>query len=50
MVPFVVIAICAVVFFFSWVAQHGIPLLGMQLDADDQLLLTELSGEEVLEA
>ncbi|MCW8336294.1 hypothetical protein J4N42_14720 [Vibrio sp. SCSIO 43135] len=50
MIPFVLAAIAICVFFTCWVVQHGLPVLGMKLDEADLLLISEMSGEEVLEA
>ncbi|MCG9577027.1 hypothetical protein [Vibrio tubiashii] len=44
------VALGVFVFFFCWVVQHGLPVLGMKLDEDDLLLISEMSGEDVLEA
>lgn len=38
------------VFFFCWVVQHGLPVLGLQLDEEELLLISEMSGEDVLDA
>ncbi|WP_427020787.1 hypothetical protein [Vibrio sp. TRT 2004] len=44
------VALGVFVFFCSWIVQHGVPVLGMKLDEDDLLLISEMSGEDVLEA
>lgn len=42
------VAIC--VFFVSWVCHHGLPMMGLHVDIEDALLLSEVIGEGVLEA
>jgi flagellar biosynthesis/type III secretory pathway M-ring protein FliF/YscJ len=50
MVSLGIIALAFFVFMCCWVAQHGLPVLGMKLDESDLLLISEKSGEDVLEA
>lgn len=50
MLPLGLFALGAFVFLGCWIAQHGLPVLGMKLDESDLLLISEMSGEDVLEA
>ncbi len=50
MVSILIVALAIAVFLVCWSAQHGLPVLGMKLDESDLLLISELSGEDVLEA
>jgi flagellar biosynthesis/type III secretory pathway M-ring protein FliF/YscJ len=50
MVSILIVALAIAVFLACWSAQHGLPVLGMKLDESDLLLISELSGEDVLEA
>ncbi|MDA0149818.1 MULTISPECIES: hypothetical protein [Vibrio] len=45
-----ILAIALGVFFGSWVCQHGLPMMGLHVDTADPLLVSEVSGQEVLEA
>ncbi|MGF1909418.1 hypothetical protein L4C38_08260 [Vibrio kasasachensis] len=44
------IAIAIGVFFCSWVCHHGLPMMGLHVDTYDALLLSEVTGQDVLEA
>lgn len=50
MVSVLLVALAVAVFIGCWSAQHGLPVLGMKLDESEQLLISEMSGEDVLEA
>ncbi|MEH0664344.1 hypothetical protein H4F18_10100 [Vibrio scophthalmi] len=50
MVSLLWVALGCVVFLCCWSAQHGLPMLGLKLDESDLLIISELAGEDVLEA
>lgn len=50
MVSIILFALAIAVFLGCWTAQHGLPVFGMKLDESDLLLISEMSGESVLEA
>ncbi|WP_165862943.1 hypothetical protein [Vibrio sinensis] len=45
-----IVAIAFGVFFCSWVCHHGLPMMGMHVDTEDSLLLSDVIGEDILEA
>ena len=45
-----ILAVALGVFLASWVCHHGLPILGFHVDTHDALLLSEVAGEDVLEA
>ncbi|EGU46137.1 hypothetical protein VII00023_09721 [Vibrio ichthyoenteri ATCC 700023] len=50
MFAFAIFSVAIGVFFVSWICHHGLPMMGLHVDIEDGLLLSEVIGEDVLEA